>query len=122
MPGERYTEFSVLRPESGKADLPLTVTSNGPYPLAVTVVNRELTTVSYRLQVSDDRGYLQNIPLGTLGNGKSQTLVLEYPLQGQGPFRRLTLELFRDGDTKSYRQLHLWIYTRTGNDQKSTGS
>ena len=60
-PTEHYTEFSVLRPESGKADLPLSITATDVYSFTVTVKTRNIgpNTTSYmcRATMATQRPY-----------------------------------------------------------------
>jgi uncharacterized membrane protein len=108
-PGEHYTEFSVLNPQNGKADMPITVSKGGMYSLVAQITNRESKSQSYRLRVSTDGHAIQEIQVWSLDNGAKWAQQLQVPLPDTQAEHNLRLELFVPGESKPYRELHLWI-------------
>lgn len=108
-PGERYTEFAIIDPRTGRADAPPLVDGEA-YTLEASVTNREQGPRSYVLRASSDNGYTLTTRIGTLEPGGTWAGPISVPAELSGGMHALALRLFLEGDTmQPYRELHLWL-------------
>ena len=106
---EHYSEFSVLNPETGRADLPLTIPAATEYELLVSITNQEHGPRRYTVQIEGDNGYVGNMPVDILEDRATWSHRLHIPLAPHTPLHYLKLQLFIADQAAPYRELHLWL-------------
>lgn len=107
--GERFTEFYILGPEGKAADYSTELTVGEEAGVIVGIVNREHETVSYRVEVSID-GVTNNKmgPIALEHDGKLEQIVTFTP-DKLGEKQKVEFLLYKQGQTKVYQSLHLWV-------------
>jgi len=107
--GEKFTEFYVLGPGGKAADYPRDLAPGQNAPVIVGVVNHEYAPVTYYVEVTAG-GWVKDrtAPFQLTGGQKWER---EIVFSVYRPQENLKVEflLFRLGDTRPYRSLHLWV-------------
>jgi uncharacterized membrane protein len=106
-PGQHFTEFYVLNPDGLAENLPRTVRAGDALALRVGVMNREGTTVTYRVTVSAGDATLEALPPVTLNDGETRIIPLTLDLALPVGEQDVRVTLYRDDSPQPYRQLHL---------------
>lgn len=127
-PGERFTEFYILGP-GGKAEkYPTNLTPGAIGTVIVGVVNHEGRLVNYTVAVSlEEYNVTRNATGALVKSLVGSSLLDQFPILLQDSGRsernvsffvpqvglfRFELQLFIQGSTAPYRELHLWVNGR----------
>lgn len=107
--GEKFTEFYILG-MNGKAEgYPRDLSVGEQGEIIVGVVNHEYREVNYYVQIKMGEFVLPRKGPITLAHEKKWESPTTFPCLHPHNNVKVEFLLFRDGDTKPYRSLHLWV-------------
>lgn len=111
--GEKFTEFYILGP-SGKAEnYPTELKFGSSATLLTGVVNHEYSSINYTIQIILDKDILSSKKL-VLNHNETWQNNISFVPDKEGNDMKLELLLFKENNfTSPYRELHLWVNTKT---------
>lgn len=117
-PGERLTEFYILGPEGLAENYPREATVGFPVTVTVGIANYEGVPADYWVGAYCDTHLIgQSAPVH-LESGQSDERVLGFVPTQIGDDVRIDFYLYRDGGTKPYRSLQLWLKVKEEADRQ----
>ncbi len=109
IPGERFTEFYILGPDSKAGDYPTNLTTGESGKLIIGIVNHEKTPTSYQVVVRLNEIILKNETIN-LKNDEKKEITLSFQMNQSGNGQKLEFFLYKLPNTLNpYRQLDLLI-------------
>ena len=107
--GERFTEFSVLGPEGKLADYPREIALGDSVLVLMNITNREHQPVTYRVEIMIDGQIAGTAGPVTLEHEQEWERTVDFTPLNAGENQKVELLLFKEGESKPYRSLHLWL-------------
>ena len=107
-PTEAFTEFYVLGLDQKLGGHPTEVSVNAPVTIILNIVNHEHAEMQYRIEWKESQDSTW-IASPQLSHGETWKQPYTFTLTKPGKNRPVTLLLYKQGDEKPYRALHLWV-------------
>jgi len=107
--GERFTEFYILGPEGKATDYPSELKVGEEARVLVGVVNRERETMSYRIEVRIDGVINNEVESIVLEHKEKLERIVTFTPDKPGERQKVEFLLYKQGQTKVYQSLYLWI-------------
>lgn len=107
--GEHFTEFYVLGSGGKAADYPTNLIEGETGKVTVGIVNHEWGQENYRVILELENDQIERIDGIVLDHGENWIREIPFSPQVIGENMKLQFLLYRSGDNKVYRELHLWI-------------
>lgn len=107
-PGERFTEFYILGVNGTAEGYPREVVVGEQVDLIIGVTNHEYSDVHYRIERVDPSGVEQVVTI-RLAHDETWEQPHTFALTQAGADQKVEFLLYKQGETKPYRSLYLWI-------------
>jgi len=107
--GEKFTEFYILGLEGQAIEYPKDMKVGEQGRVLVGIINREQETVTYWLKVQLDGVSKSQIGPIELAHGENWTEIVGFAPHRAGDEQKVEFLLYRNGESKPHRELHLWI-------------
>lgn len=109
---EPFTEFYILDVNGGYKNYPTEISSGDEAEVILGIVNKEQDRISYRIEITvDGTKYNETGPILLENNEKWEDLI-GFSITKAGNEQKVEFLLFKDGQSKAYRSIHLWINVR----------
>ncbi len=106
---EKFTEFYILGSEGEAVDYPEELKVGEGGTVTVGIINREQETVNYRLEVRiDGVNNNEKVPIELAHDQKWEEIISFTPNRA-GDNQQVEFLLYKNGQSESYLELHLWI-------------
>lgn len=109
---EKFTEFYILGREGKAIDYPKTMKVGEPGKVLVGIINREQGAVSYWVEVRIDGAKHNEIGPVVLDHENSWEREIDFVPAQAGDNQKVEFLLYKQGQSKAYRVLHLWVNVR----------
>ena len=109
--GEQFTDFYILGPDGVARGYPQDTIAGEPISLIVGIVNREHSSVHYRVEIERD-GETEHVANLQLGHEETWEQTCTFKLANPGENRRVTFLLYKGNEQEPCHSLHLWITVR----------
>jgi len=107
--GERFTEFYILGPEGKAENYPTEVVLGEEAKVILGIVNRECEEVIYWVDVRIDEVINEEIGPLVLAHEEKWEQKVSFAPQEVGEEQEVEFQLYKEGDSKTYHTLDLWI-------------
>jgi uncharacterized membrane protein len=107
--GEKFTEFYILGPEGQAIEYPKEMKVGEQGRVMVGIINQEQEAVTYWLKVQLDGVSQSQMGPIELVHGENWTEIVGFAPHRAGDEQKVEFLLYRNGESKPHRELHLWI-------------
>jgi len=108
-PAERFTEFYILCTGGGAADYPVQVKVGEEASLTLGIINREQTSVSYRVEISMDGIIEDNVGPIILKADEKNEQQITFSLDQPGENQKVEFLLYKDRQSDVLESLYLLV-------------
>lgn len=109
--GEKFTEFYILGLDGKAENYPREAVVGQPVYLILGIVNHEYRPTSYRIEIRMRDETINQLTIGTLGDGEKWEKVISFMPPIQGAKQKVEFYLYKNDEIQPYFEdpLHLYI-------------
>jgi uncharacterized membrane protein len=108
-PTEKFTEFYILNEESIAGDYPNQLKPGEEANLILGIINREQTTVTYRVDINFEGQTIDILGPLTLGEGEKLEQPVTFTPEQPGENQKVEFLLYKQGQSNAVESLYLLV-------------